>query len=274
MTSRRAWCDLCRGPADGPSDLFKCASCPRRFHAECCDKAKNADNGWECAACREAAGGDGDDDDRKAAKTVARKAKAATKAVRAAHSDLRDRSAAFFKREKKALAPFLPAERLAKLTAVTAGAPSSARATTTPLTIGPHEGYVNANLRPYQVAGVNWALRQFAAGTGGILADEMGLGKTIQTLAFLACLKANGHPGPHLVVTPLAVLQNWHNEIKRFTPGLSVVKIQGSVSERDRVLSMGNVLAAQFDVYLTTYETVNVAHFCRAASASCHLGLC
>ena len=84
----------------------------------------------------------------------------------------------------------------------------------------------------------------------------MGLGKTLQTLSFLSALKAAGMPGPHLVVTPLAVLQNWHNEIKRFTPGLSVIKVHGSRSERDRILSMPVVLAGGFDIYLTTYETV------------------
>lgn len=206
MTSKRPWCDLCRGPADGPSDLFKCATCPRRFHAECCDKSKGAAaDPWACNTCREA----GDDDDAagaKASKSLARKAKAATKLVRAAHSELRERSATFFKREKKSLAPFVPAERLAKLTH---GAPRAQK----PLKIGGHEPYVKAELREYQVKGVNWILQQFASGVGGILADEMGLGKTIQTLAFLATLKANGQPGPHLVVTPLAVLQNWHNEV-------------------------------------------------------------
>jgi len=66
---------------------------------------------------------------------------------------------------------------------------------------------------------------QYHLGVGGILADEMGLGKTIQTLSFLAALKTNGYPGPHLVVTPLAVLQNWQNEIKRFTPSLTSIKV-------------------------------------------------
>lgn len=41
-------------------------------------------------------------------------------------------------------------------------------------------------------------------------------------------------------------------QIKRFTPGLSVVKIQGSVAERDRILGMAAVQAAEFDIYLTT----------------------
>ena len=83
-------------------------------------------------------------------------------------------------------------------------------------------------------------------------ADEMGLGKTIQSLSFLAALKDAGLPGPHLVVTPLAVLQNWANEIKRFTPGLRHVKIHGGLQERDRLLSREDVLGGEFDVYLTT----------------------
>ena len=80
----------------------------------------------------------------------------------------------------------------------------------------------------------------------------MGLGKTIQSLSFLAALKDAGLPGPHLVVTPLAVLQNWANEIKRFTPGLRHVKIHGGLQERDRLLSREDVLGGEFDVYLTT----------------------
>jgi SNF2 family DNA or RNA helicase len=117
-------------------------------------------------------------------------------------------------------------------------------------------GRVMYQLRSYQVDGVNWILNQYALGVGGILADEMGLGKTIQTLSFLSALKAAGLPGPHLVVTPLAVLQNWANEIKKFTPGLTVAKVQGSRGERDRILDMPAVTGGEYDVYLTTYETV------------------
>ena len=84
----------------------------------------------------------------------------------------------------------------------------------------------------------------------------MGLGKTVQTLTFLAALKAKGLPGPHLIVTPLAVLQNWANEIKRFTPGLSFVKVHGGTTERDRLLTDPAVLEATYDIYLTTYDTL------------------
>jgi SWI/SNF-related matrix-associated actin-dependent regulator of chromatin subfamily A member 5 len=57
-------------------------------------------------------------------------------------------------------------------------------------------------------------------------------------------------------VTPLAVLQNWANELKRFTPELSFVKIYGSASERDRLLHSAAVVQAEYDVYLTTYDTL------------------
>ena len=124
------------------------------------------------------------------------------------------------------------------------------------ISIGPSEPFVNATLRPYQVDGVNWILKQYALGTGGILGDEMGLGKTIQTLSFIGALKAAGLPGPHLVVTPLAVLQNWANELKRFAPGLTFIKIHGGVGERDRLLSDKDVVEGIFDVYLTTYDTL------------------
>ena len=39
-----------------------------------------------------------------------------------------------------------------------------------------------------------------------------------------------GLPGPHLVVTPIAVLRNWANELKRFTPRLAFVKVHGGQS--------------------------------------------
>ncbi len=84
----------------------------------------------------------------------------------------------------------------------------------------------------------------------------MGLGKTFQTLAFISHLKASGLPGPHLVVTPLSVLQNWVNECKRFTPQLSIIKIHGSQGERDRLKDDVAVRTCGYDVYLTTFDTV------------------
>ena len=44
---------------------------------------------------------------------------------------------------------------------------------------------INAQLRPYQLAGFQWLAFLWSHGLGGILADDMGLGKTLQTLALL-----------------------------------------------------------------------------------------
>ena len=55
------------------------------------------------------------------------------------------------------------------------------------------------------------------------------------------------------MVTPLAVLQNWANEMKKFTPALTFCKIHGSLQERgDQLLSKEDVVGGEFDVYLTT----------------------
>jgi SWI/SNF-related matrix-associated actin-dependent regulator of chromatin subfamily A member 5 len=84
-----------------------------------------------------------------------------------------------------------------------------------------------------------------------------GLGKTIQTITFLAILKDKlGIRGPHLVITPLAVLQNWANEITKFAPDLTFKKIYGNRTERDYIMTNEEVLSGRFDVYLTTYEMV------------------
>lgn len=234
MSVRTHWCDVCRGDAEGSDDLIKCSACPRRFHVECAGLQTKPDKTWSCAGCV--------DGKRKGSSSSL---KARIRAVRAAHASIKSRQIAFYKREAAQLKPFVEPERLKTLKA---GAKPKCAA----LSIGPHEDFVTAKLRPYQVDGVNWILKQYDLGTGGILGDEMGLGKTVQTLTFLAALKAHGLPGPHLVVTPLAVLQNWANEIKRFTPGLSFVKVHGGTSERDRILSDPGVVEATYDIYLTT----------------------
>ena len=53
---------------------------------------------------------------------------------------------------------------------------------------------LQAELRPYQVVGVNWLGFLARLGLGGCLADDMGLGKTLQVLALL--LKRKTEPDP------------------------------------------------------------------------------
>ncbi|WP_338215186.1 SNF2-related protein [Lacticaseibacillus salsurivasis] len=106
---------------------------------------------------------------------------------------------------------------------------------------------VNAHLRPYQVAGVQWLEMLDAHGFGGILADEMGLGKTLQLLTFLA---ARHQPGqPDLVVAPASLLYNWRAECEKFTPGLHAVVVDGSKAEREATIAAGA------DLLITSYSS-------------------
>lgn len=86
-----------------------------------------------------------------------------------------------------------------------------------------------ATLRPYQAQGLGWLQCLRRHGLGGILADDMGLGKTLQTLAHLATEKAHGRlRKPALIVAPVSALGNWQQEIRRFTPELTLLTLHGS----------------------------------------------
>src|SRR5207253_11516592 len=65
---------------------------------------------------------------------------------------------------------------------------------------------LQAELRPYQRAGLGWLLFLRQSGIGGCLADDMGLGKTVQTLALLETLRAKRNERPSLVVAPRSLL--------------------------------------------------------------------
>ncbi|MBV8615061.1 MAG: DEAD/DEAH box helicase, partial [Acetobacteraceae bacterium] len=109
-----------------------------------------------------------------------------------------------------------------------------------------------AQLRPYQVRGVDWLQFLRAAGLGGILADDMGLGKTVQALAHLAVEQARGRlDRPALVVCPTSLVANWRAEAARFAPSLRVLTLHGpdragrfaEISAHDLVLSTYPLLA-------------------------------
>ncbi|AXQ98340.1 DEAD/DEAH box helicase [Pseudoalteromonas piscicida] len=78
---------------------------------------------------------------------------------------------------------------------------------------------LQAELRDYQQAGFDWAMRLAHWGAGACLADDMGLGKTIQALAMIL---ARANVGPTLVIAPTSVCFNWQQEIQKFAPTLSV----------------------------------------------------
>ncbi len=90
-------------------------------------------------------------------------------------------------------------------------------------------------LRPYQRDGIAWLYYKLLPehGGGAILADEMGLGKTLQTLATSRLLKAQAEArgkkvsGPMLVVCPTSLIDNWDQEIEKFTPEYSCLLMRG-----------------------------------------------
>lgn len=87
---------------------------------------------------------------------------------------------------------------------------------------------VTAEMRPYQKEGFDFLCHLARVRLGGVLADDMGLGKTLQTLAWLAWLKAQNpkRPKPVLVICPASVLHNWRREAEKFTPNLKVLVLE------------------------------------------------
>ncbi|KAF7002982.1 hypothetical protein CFC21_018374 [Triticum aestivum] len=88
----------------------------------------------------------------------------------------------------------------------------------------------NPVLKPYQLVGVNFLLLLHQKGIGGaILADEMGLGKTVQAVTYLNLLQhLYDDPGPHLIVCPASVLENWERELKKWCPSFSIIMFHGA----------------------------------------------
>ncbi|KAM7484778.1 hypothetical protein LguiA_000787 [Lonicera macranthoides] len=85
-------------------------------------------------------------------------------------------------------------------------------------------------LKPYQLVGVNFLLLLYRKKVAGaILADEMGLGKTIQAITYLTLLNhLERDPGPHLIVCPASVLENWERELKKWCPSFTVIQYHGA----------------------------------------------
>jgi DNA helicase INO80 len=122
---------------------------------------------------------------------------------------------------------------------------------------------LNAQLKEYQLKGLNWLVNLYEQGINGILADEMGLGKTIQSISVMAYL-AEFHNiwGPFLVIAPASTLHNWQQEITRFVPNIKVLPYWGNAKDRkilrkfwDRKHITYN-RDSEFHVLVTSYQLV------------------
>jgi hypothetical protein len=122
---------------------------------------------------------------------------------------------------------------------------------------------LDAQLRPYQLAGFQWLTFLWTHGLGGILADDMGLGKTLQTLALLQHARdvrgqqdAGSVPAdPFLIVAPTSVLTNWAAEAHRFAPGLKIAAISDTLGRRGGTL--GDVIEGA-DAVITSYTLLRL----------------
>jgi SNF2 family DNA or RNA helicase len=124
------------------------------------------------------------------------------------------------------------------------------------------------DLRDYQVAGIDWLYSLGEQNVNGILADEMGLGKTLQIIGFLQLLKNDANNlGPHLIVTPLSVLNGWITEIEKFSQDNFAIYVHyGNRDEREeQFYELGKVFnklqnklmkKQKIMIFLFTYEMV------------------
>ena len=120
---------------------------------------------------------------------------------------------------------------------------------------------LTGTLRDYQVEGVLWLTRLFENGSHGILADEMGLGKTIQVIGLLTFMRHVGVQGPFIIVAPLSTIQNWCNEINKWSGGkMKCIKYHGSKVDRPGIMRkfmrLKDAGTADFPIVVTSYEMV------------------
>lgn len=129
---------------------------------------------------------------------------------------------------------------------------------------------LNAQLKEYQLKGLNWLVNLYEQGINGILADEMGLGKTVQSISVMTYL-AEKHDiwGPFLVVAPASTLHNWEQEIRKFVPEFKVLPYWGTAGDRKTLRKFWDrkhktyKKDASFHVMVTSYQLVvsDVSYF-------------
>lgn len=122
---------------------------------------------------------------------------------------------------------------------------------------------LTAQLKEYQLKGLNWLVNLYEQGINGILADEMGLGKTLQSISVMAYLaEVHNIWGPFLVIAPASTLHNWQQEISRFVPDIKVLPYWGSAKDRKILRKFWDrkhityTRESEFHVLVTSYQLV------------------
>jgi SNF2 family DNA or RNA helicase len=138
-------------------------------------------------------------------------------------------------------------------------------------------------LLEHQLTGIAWLQhlwrRSPGACRGALLADDMGLGKTLQLLTLIAwCLEQDASIDPFLIVAPVALLENWKQEMDKFfvSGAFSVLTLYGPALREKRLAptairqellhaGVARLLVRDWlgsaKVVLTTYETLRDLEF-------------
>lgn len=89
--------------------------------------------------------------------------------------------------------------------------------------------HVPTLLHNYQWEGVAFLYKS----QSGLLADEMGLGKTVQTIVALALLMyTEKDVNRAIIVAPTSLTTNWMDEFAKWTPSLTVRRVEGDAQNR------------------------------------------
>ena len=109
---------------------------------------------------------------------------------------------------------------------------------------------LHAQLRPYQLKGLEWLWFLYQNGLSGLLCDEMGLGKTHQAMALITAIRHVEKGAKILVICPTSVIYHWEDLLKRFLPKERVLIFYG---QNRKILPK-----SFYDILLTTYGTIRV----------------
>ncbi len=108
---------------------------------------------------------------------------------------------------------------------------------------------LQAQLRPYQHAGLTWLNLLDDLMFGGCLADDMGLGKSIQIISFILLLTEKRKDQTHLLVVPTTLIHSWKQEFTKFAPTLRIHVQHGTSRVKVNTFS-------KYDVVITSYGTM------------------
>lgn len=109
---------------------------------------------------------------------------------------------------------------------------------------------INATLRSYQTEGIHWLERLRYMHLNGILADDMGLGKTLQAIVAITQQKLENPDSISIVICPTSLVYNWKEEFGKFNPNLRVLPVDGTPTQRKKLLSD----IKSYDLIITSYS--------------------